>query len=223
MDRRRYSARRFEWAFAAALVCVVLAIGARPSFGGQTPSTAESSPTAASECPGGERVPPVDEVVFDGESPNPGLFVEPGNEWMGTNPLVARSALPVGPDVSTEIELAVRATLRQLVACSNASQDSERLYTDDYFRRRARGERSGNFFGGEFSVEYQLLAFPDNAPVPTIEQAWLLPDGRVGAIIVPAEMAPIFIAFLPDPTTGSYLIDEVADLVENATPIAARD
>lgn len=200
------------------LLIIAVTRPARPPMNAESASPATGGPVPAEECPTGQRAPSVDEVVAAGGTPAPSVFsvgTPAAQLWTGAFPQVQPNELPTSGTVPDSDLAAIRATLRQLAACSNGREEGDLLYTDDYYRRNATIEN----VQGTASVVMQLVAFPDGALEPSVARAWRLDDGRIGVIVRAEGLGPLVIVFARDGASGAYLVDEVADLVvDGGTP-----
>ena len=119
--------------------------------------------------------------------------------------------LPTGNSASDEQVEGITTTVQQFVACANAmeSERASSLFTDDYWRRRH--QVGANVSKSNPRSFVGLSGQDENAPlkIPSIEEAIVLPDGRVGAKLQPelgyGKSYQYFIFVEQD---GAWLIDE---------------
>jgi hypothetical protein len=193
-------------------------------FGDRVSATAEeavASPVPMLECRIAPRMSPVEALLGDSATPPPGVVPQPpvkADQPSRDVPIVRLDDLPPGPDATPAVRDGIVATVRELTASFNAGDDAriDALHTDDFFRRVAVVDLGTA--AGAAIVSYGGVWFGQDAPAPTLEQFWILPDGRVGATFRPGEAPRVFFAFAPDPPSGRYLIDEEAYVVDGATP-----
>lgn len=119
--------------------------------------------------------------------------------------------IPTGSPASDEQVAGITATVQQFVSCANAMEPerASALFTDDYWRRR---HQVGADIAESNPRGYVGLSGQDaEAPLkmPSVEEAAVLPDGRVGAKLQPelgyGHSYQYFIFLEQD---GDWLIDE---------------
>ena len=137
---------------------------------------------------------------------------------------------PAGPPADAATVAAAAATVRAVVACANAGNIRAflALATDDYVRR---------FLAGRDPSDPAFVAALEATPVAEPPEGWttlvrlewarVLPDGRVGALVVldrpqdPRPEEPTFVVLAP--RGDRWLIDEVVtDVPDAGTPIAGN-
>lgn len=201
---------------AVATLGFLLVTVSAPVAGAQsaTPAATPDVPAAA-EC-GVEPVEPMDllGLLQGGDS---------GSDLLQSTPVPA-SALPEGPPASEEELAGITRTVRQLVACANAG-DVLRLIpllTDD-FKAALAGAALGlqgqdpTAIAARFPVPISVdeLGAVDQVAMIPIDDARLLPDGSVGAILEPSVQgiepsARFFVTF--ELVGDQWLIDGVTIL-----------
>lgn len=193
-----------------------LAIGGTLLLGGQIPALAQDATPIAvdpSECVVAPRTAEEVAAIW-----NAGDYVADAEIMSGV--------LPTGTDVPDEVVTAVNATLRQLIACSNAN---------DFARQLALMTDEGTQFfapDGEVPVD-QLAGFFEGllaTPVAVDDYEVFLPltdvivldDGRVGGVEADdtsdGEGNAVYIIFAKEESV--WLIDSITEIAGEATPEA---
>ncbi len=158
------------------------------------------------------------------DAPLPGLCTAAPLEFDELNAIIERGAatpttaratpqagrdgvVPAGTPAPTDVEDAVRAVVREYVACQNAGEllRAYALYTDDYLARLFL--RQGLW--GRGTYDGLATPMPDDDREPTaihdIRDVRVLPDGRTGATVT------IVYASIPMPKTFFFTFVETAD------------
>lgn len=141
------------------------------------------------------------------------------------DPQIAAGVLPTGAPASDEVTQAVAATLRQLIACSNAGDWARQLavmtpHGTLFFAPNDQvtaGQLTG-FFAGVLATPIPAAQYESDTGVTNVI---MLADGRVGAIS-PAQHEdgkPVYVIFVEQ--DGSWLIDDIIEIIGTGTPEAS--
>ncbi|MBA3416623.1 MAG: hypothetical protein H0U10_15495 [Chloroflexia bacterium] len=204
-ERLSHRRHRIGGLAAAATVSLALLLAAPARAAGQGDTTVTVAP---GRC---EVEPPsaADFAALANVTPRP-IATPTQPSPMGTP---VATPMPAPPDVVA----AVAATMAEFAACANAGESSRSLglLSDDLLAA---------LFGGSSSEDLATLPLTPTAAVPladpiaevVVEDARLLPDGRVSAITrydgVPSRTVLVRVG-------DRYLIDAIDDLPAEATPV----
>jgi hypothetical protein len=193
---------------------VVMLIGAAFAASSGDSALAQATPTPAAldiPAPNECQVTPRALPLFP-----PGV----GQQTAATpRPLASPASGPVvvaaGTPADAETVAAVTATVRETLACRNAG-DFPRAYA--LFTQQMLVQ----LFGGPATVDPEIQVAVSEKPhrlpreerigLVSLDQAVILPDGRVGAIVTtatPSRLFRDFLVFAHDPASGRWLIDGV--------------
>ncbi|MCC7021884.1 MAG: hypothetical protein IT338_03600 [Thermomicrobiales bacterium] len=130
------------------------------------------------------------------------------------SPAAGPAVVAVGAPADAETAAAVTATVREALACRNAG-DFPRAYA--LFTQQMLIQ----LFGGPATIDPEIQAAMSEKPhhlprgqrigLVSLEQATIMPDGRVAAIVTTATPRRLFrdrLVFAHDSATGRWLIDE---------------
>jgi hypothetical protein len=125
---------------------------------------------------------------------------------------------PVGEPADAETIAAVRATVREAVACRNAGDllRAYALFTQNMIV---------SLLGGPASIDVTIRSVIAEKPRPvpsadrlaliTVDDVTILPDGRASALVTTRNVQRAFrdhLVFVQNPSTGRWLIDEARPL-----------
>ena len=190
-----------------------LAIGGTLLLGGHAPALAQEATPLA--------VDPIECVVAPRTAENVAAIWNAG-DYVPDAAIVA-GALPSGTPAPDDVVVAINATLRQMVACSNANDFARQLalLTDEGTQFYApEGEVPVDELTGFFEG---LLATPvavaDYEVFVPLSDVILLDDGRVGGIEATESGDGVYLIFAEE--DGVWLIDSVVEIPgSSATPAA---
>ena len=138
--------------------------------------------------------------------------------------VAAEAELPAGEPADAATLAAIVATVREVEACFNAGEFARglALFTDDLVRQFGPGE--GTAAEVRAFLEAPPLAAPaEGRPEPaTVREARVLPDGRVGAVLVELTAeGPEDAFFVVFERVGErWLADDFVEIEEAGTPAA---
>jgi hypothetical protein len=139
---------------------------------------------------------------------------------------ISAGVLPIGAPATDDVVTAVNATLRQMIACSNANDFARQLalMTDDGTQFFApEGEvpvdQLADYFEGLLATP---VAVADYEVVFPLTDVIVLEDGRVGGLEPDdpsdGEGHAVYIIFAQE--NGVWLIDQITEIGDSATPTA---
>lgn len=161
----------------------------------------------------------LDRLTLTGPPPTDSAIALPAEPYEG-RPGVTQDALPSdGEPADEETIAAVTETVQQLADCMNAENaaGTSAMVTDDYWRRT---NNAGITVDPDWPRSFVPLVGPvdGHTPAPIIEEARVLPDGRVGAVIRPGfDALPwTYDYYVFANVDGRWLIDEAVHVTEVA-------
>lgn len=162
----------------------------------------------------------LDRLTLEGV-PSTASVVMPSAGTFEGRPGVAADALPTGGEPADQATVdGIAQTAQELVGCMNAGDaaGTSALTTDDYWRRT---NEAGVSVNPDKVRSFVPLVGPVDGPTPApaVEDARVLPDGRVGAIVRPGFDAPpwTFDYYIFANVDGRWLIDEAVHVTEFLT------
>lgn len=210
----------------AAVAGLSLAASVALGAGAQAvPATPVGSPGIAAEPPGAEecRVEPRDAAAIARLAGTPRAELAATPDPVGSP---APFEPPAGEPADPATVEAVTATVRELTACGNAGETARvyALYTDAGLLRFLAQEGTSAEGTADQIATPDAIELPTGAsPVPALEAVRLLPDGRVGAVLVIGTERVESRSYVVFRLVGDrYLVDDLVPDIETGpgTPAA---
>jgi outer membrane protein assembly factor BamB len=138
-------------------------------------------------------------------------LLPPEGRLGGGSPQILLDEIPNGEPPSGEAFAGILETLRGMAACSRPTDESslQGFYTDDYFRRGWVKEYES--LNPSSSGAWPIYG-PGTIPATSLNDARLLPDGRVGVVIMYSDRGGTYAIFVEQ--DGYWLIDERYEIVD---------
>ena len=192
---------------------VLTSLGFAFAFG---PGAADATPTVDLDASGLRCLPPrlAPDPLPTGEPP--ARFAPFFDETVGTHESILLASVPDGPPALQDVQTQIRGSLTAMAECGRPGLERELggFFSDDYYRQDAIVQEQlydGMKVASGLPSDTRTLADPTRTVV--------LPDGRVGWLVMPEDPAAPGLLLIFAEQDGWWLIDEVWHVQREAGPL----